>query len=252
MQQGRLDVPAWGGNTARTEFSFLTGLGPQELGVHRFNPHRRLAPRGVPTIAGTLKEAGYRTICIHPYPASFYSRDVAYPALGFDQFVDLGKFQDAEHFGPYVSDMAVAEKAQALLNGSKRPTLLFIITMENHGPLHLERVAPGDVERLYAMPPPAGFDDLTIYLRHLGNADRMMRTLVEHLENSPRDAWFCWYGDHVPILPKVYEATGYADGRTDYFIWGKGRRPGKETQRDLKVEELGALLLKHAGLMQGH
>jgi phosphoglycerol transferase MdoB-like AlkP superfamily enzyme len=252
VQHGCLRVPAWGGNTARTEFSFLAGLGPDEIGVHRFNPHRRLAPQGVPTVAGYLREAGYRTVCVHPYPASFYSRDAAYPALGFDRFVDLGEFQDAERFGPYVSDMAVAEKARAVLNGSTQPTLLFVITMENHGPLHLERVAPGDVQRLYAAPPPTGFDDLTIYLRHLGNADRMIRVLWDHLKASPRDAWFCWYGDHVPILPKVYEATGYADGRTDYFVWGKGRVPAAAARQDLKVEQLGALLLQHAGLLRDH
>ena len=249
VHHGRLEVPAWGGNTARSEFAFLTGYGPHEIGVHRFNPHRRLAQRGVPTIAGFLKRAGYRTICVHPYPASFYSRDTAYPAFGFDRFVDLGHFRDAERYGPYVSDKAVADLACALLADAAQPTLLFVITMENHGPLHLERVAPGDVERLYTEPPPAGYDDLTVYLRHLANADRMMHALREHLTRLPQDAWLCWYGDHVPILPKVYQATGYPDGRTDYFIWGKGRMPPAAGARDLRVEELGVLLLEQAGLL---
>jgi hypothetical protein len=249
VHHGRLEVPAWGGNTARTEFAFLTGLASHEIGVHRFNPHRRLAQQGVPTLAAFLKNAGYRTVCVHPYPASFYSRNTAYPAFGFDRFVDLEHFRGAERYGPYVSDQAVAEMACELLEDSGQPTLMFVITMENHGPLHLERVAPGDVERLYAAPPPAGFDDLTVYLRHLANADRMMRVLQERLTEAPQDAWLCWYGDHVPILPKVYDATGYPDGRTDYFIWGKGRAPLGAAPRDLRVEELGMLLLEQAGLL---
>lgn len=246
---GGLHVPCWGGNTSRTEFSFLTGLGAEQLGVHRFNPNRRLAQQGLPTVASFLKRAGYRTICVHPYPASFYSRDTAYPPLGFDRFIDIEAFRQAERYGPYISDKAVTEKARAVLEESDQPAFLFLITMENHGPLHLERVAPDDIERLYTTPPPGGYDDLTIYLRHLVNADRMAHTLREHLERSARDAWLCWYGDHVPILQKVYDATGFADGRTDYFIWGKGRSAEAGSPRDLRAEELGAALLERAGLL---
>ena len=246
---GCLHVPCWGGNTSRTEFSFLTGLGPGQLGVHRFNPNRRLAQQGLPTVASFLKRIGYRTICVHPYPASFYSRDTAYPPLGFDRFIDIEAFRGAERYGPYISDKAVTEKARAVLEESDQPAFLFLITMENHGPLHLERVAPGDTERLYATPPPDGYDDLTIYLRHLANADRMAHALREHLERSAHDAWLCWYGDHVPILQRVYDATGFSDGRTDYFIWGKGRRPEAGSPRDVRAEELGALLLERAGLL---
>jgi phosphoglycerol transferase MdoB-like AlkP superfamily enzyme len=249
VQYGRLHVPAWGGNTARSEFAFLTGIEAAEIGVHRFNPYRRLGRLAIPTLAGFLKHAGYRTVCVHPYPASFYSRDAVYPALGFDAFLDLEDFRGAETYGPYVCDRAVAEKACALLEDSGQPTLLFVITMENHGPLHLERVAPGDLERLYVAPPPAGYEDLTVYLRHLENAGRMIRVLREHLGRAPRDGWLCWYGDHVPILPGVYAATGFADGRTDYFVWGRSASRDAAAPRDLKVHELGVLLLERAGLL---
>jgi hypothetical protein len=250
VQHGHLRVPCWGGNTARSEFAFLTGFGSARLGVNLFNPYRKLAQQAVPTLAGLARRAGYRTVCVHPYPVSFYSRDTAYPALGFDEFLDLEHFRDAERYGPYVSDRAVADKVGALLDAAAQPLLVFAITMENHGPLHLEKVAPGDVERLYAAPPPEGYDDLTVYLRHLANADRMVRLLRERLERSTHDAWLAWYGDHVPILPKVYAQTGFADGRTDYFIWGKGRPPGGPAPVELGVEELGVALLEHAGLLQ--
>ncbi len=248
--QGQVEVPAWGANTARTEFAFLSASRPESLGVHRFNPYRKLARQGVPTLAGFLKRLGYRTVCVHPYPASFYSRDKAYPLLGFDEFIDIRSFDGADKAGPYVSDVALAERVCGMLgNSSSRPVFVFIITMENHGPLHLERVAPGDVARLYSRPPPAGFDDLTVYLKHLGNADRMIGMLRERLEQSAHDAWLCWYGDHVPILAGVYKATGFTDGRTDYFIWGKGRTPAPAPPRNLKVEDLAILFLEQAGLL---
>lgn len=248
LQHGLVQVPAWGGNTARTEFAFLSGLTASELGVHRFNPHRRVARRGPPNLAQFLKGAGYRAVCMHPYPASFYSRDVVYPALGFDQFIDLKDFSGAGRYGPYISDEAVAERACALLATATQPLLLFLITMENHGPLHLENVVPGDVERLYTAPPPPGFDDLTVYLRHIVNADRMVSALTTHLSQGSREALLCWYGDHVPILPRVYQATGFPDGSTDYFIWGTVRSAPVAERIDLPVEDLGVRLLEYAGL----
>jgi hypothetical protein len=252
VQFGRLEVPAWGANTVRTEFAFLTGLGERQLDGHRFNPYRTLGRQGVPTIASFLKRAGYRTVCVHPYTASFYRRDRVFPALGFDQFIDIRDFLDTEKCGPFIGDLAVAEKVRSILGTLKQPALVFVITMENHGPLHLEQVAPNDVQRFYTTPPPVGFEDLTVYLRHLSNADQMIRMLRECLEQLPAGGWLCWYGDHVPIMPNVYQARDFSDGRTDYFIWGKGRNPEITMPADLRVEDLGSLLLERAGLAAGN
>ncbi|MEQ1518185.1 MAG: sulfatase-like hydrolase/transferase, partial [Usitatibacteraceae bacterium] len=158
---GRLNVPAWGANTVRTEFSFLSGIAPAALGVHQFNPYRKLARSGVPTIASVLKQRGYRTICVHPFAATFYDRDVVFPKLGFDDFIDISVFADADKSGPYVGDAAVANKVRSLLDAAAEPLFIFVITMENHGPLHEEKVAEGDIGRLYATPPPAGYDEFT-------------------------------------------------------------------------------------------
>jgi hypothetical protein len=249
---GKLAVPAWGANTVRTEFSFLSGLRAEELGIHRFNPYRKLARQGIPTLAGFLRNRGYRTVCIHPYPSSFYARDVVYPFLGFDEFIDIRSFNDAEKAGPYIGDIALAEKVGALLSASStQPIFVFVITMENHGPLHWEKVRASEVECLYLSPPPASCDDLTIYLRHLRNADRMAGMLRDRLEALPGSPWLCWFGDHVPIMPGVYGVMGLPDGRTDYLIWGKGGETGKESRLDLNAEDLGRLLLEQMGLLRG-
>ena len=244
---GTLVVPAWGANTVRTEFSFLTGIDPLRLGIHRFNPYRRYARRRLPALAGHFKRAGYRTVCLHPFPEGYYARDIVFPLLDIDEFVDLREFGNAERSGAYVSDAALAEKVRALLDASIDPVFAFVITMENHGPLHMENPVTDDVARLYALQPTAGFDELTVYLRHLANADRMIGTLTAGLQQSPRDGVLCWYGDHVPILQQVYAATGFADARTDYFIWRKGAVPQFATQAARRIEDLGGLLLDRAG-----
>lgn len=248
--QGKLTVPAWGANTVRTEFAFLSGWAARHLGVHRFNPYRKLARQGVSTLASFLRKRGYRTVCVHPYPASFYARDVVFPLLGFDEFVDIRSFDEAGKSGPYIGDAALAEKVCALLGSdSGRPIFVYVITMENHGPLHLEKVLAGDVERLYANAPPQGCEDLTIYLRHLNNADRMAGMLRTRLSELPGHNWLCWFGDHVPIMPAVYKALGAPRGETDYFIWEKGGSPCGKVRLDLEVENLGTLLLSKMGLV---
>ncbi|WP_298397380.1 LTA synthase family protein [uncultured Azonexus sp.] len=216
---GRLRVPAWGANTVRSEFAFLAGLDEAALGVHRFNPYRCILSSTTETLATRLRAAGYRTVCVHPYPASFYNRQRVFPHLGFDEFVDIEAFADAERAGPYVSDKAVTDKVIELLAGATQPLFIFVITMENHGPLHLERVQPDDLPALYDMPPPGGCDDLTVYLRHLRNADAMIGRLRAALVEHSRPARFCWYGDHVPIMPSVYRVFGDPDGQTEYFVW---------------------------------
>lgn len=225
LVHGLLEVPAWGANTMRTEFSVLTGIAPEVLGVHRFNPYRRFARGGVLALPHRLRDLGYETVCIHPYPMGFFGRDRIFAGLGFDRFIDIAAFQDAPRQGPYVADAAVTRKVAEVLGSAVRPAFIFVITMENHGPLHLERVGQDDRARLYLDPPPQGWDDLTVYLRHLANADRMFGDLAELLASRPRGGVLCLFGDHVPTMPKVYEDLGFADGRTDYLIWPSRSAP---------------------------
>ncbi|HAC59128.1 MAG TPA: hypothetical protein DCF73_12335, partial [Rhodobiaceae bacterium] len=131
---GRLRVPAWGANTLRTEFAFLSGIPDEALGVDRFNPYLRYCDKPVWTIATYLRSIGYRTVCIHPFHKSFFRRDKVYPHLGFDEFIDIDDFDESDRAGPYVSDGAVAQKIETLLADETAPVFIFAITMENHGP----------------------------------------------------------------------------------------------------------------------
>lgn len=247
---GKLKVPAWGANTVRTEFAFLSGVGEDKLDVHRFNPYRAItAGCDVASLASYLKRLGYRTICIHPYPASFYQRDRVYPRLSFDEFLDIRAFDDSMRFGPYIGDVAVADKVDVLLQHATEPVFVFVITMENHGPLHLEHVASADVTALYTVPPPDGCDDLTIYLRHLRNADRMIVKLRQVLDRCERTASLCWFGDHVPIMPSVYETFGAPNGEVEYVIWSSRNLNGSQ-ERELYAHGLAVDWLRAVGVIR--
>jgi hypothetical protein len=240
---GQLTVPAWGANTVRTEAAVLTGLSQEMLGIYQYNPYRRLLKQPVNALASHLRAQGYKTICIHPYPASFYFRDRLMPALGFDQFIDIKAFTEDDQCGQYIGDQAVGNKINELLESTDEPLFIFAITMENHGPLHLEQPEPGLANEVYRQLPGGPLDDLTVYLRHLKNADRMLSQITTALEASSRNGSLCWYGDHVPIMPDVYRNFGEPVATTPWLIWSTSAQPnteagGNEGQQPLPAHKL--------------
>jgi hypothetical protein len=253
IRHGQLAVPAWGANTVRTEFAFLSGIANEQLEIHRFKPYSHVARQGIPTIATFLKRLGYRTVCLHPYSAQFYDRDAVFPLLGFDEFIDISRFGTKDYAGQYVGDAAVAREICIELehhdSSDKRPVFLFVITMENHGPLHLDKVSPEDRKHLHLNNLPQGCDELIAYLRHLEQADQMLGTVHEQLASMGRPGWLCLYGDHLPIMPEVYRRIGSPDGLVDYLIWSN-QHQAETLSSLLSVEQLPVLLVQLMGVVQ--
>jgi phosphoglycerol transferase MdoB-like AlkP superfamily enzyme len=235
---GRLKVPAWGANTMRTEFAFLTGLESNMLGLAQYYPYQQLIGMNIPSIVSELKSQGYWCVCIHPNASSFFMRDKFFQQLGFDEFIDADGFTDAKREGPYVSDLAVSEKIKKTLGQIEQPCFIFAITMENHGPLHMESVSAEEWRSYYDQEPSAELTDLTVYLRHLKNADSMIQQQVELYRERSRETVFAFYGDHVPAISDVFEELSYDDPRSNYFIWSRGQLEPNEAST-MRVESLG-------------
>jgi hypothetical protein len=242
VQHGALSVPAWGANTMRTEFSMLTGMPSEKLGYARFYPYAFIR-RACPSLAGWFRRAGYKTLAIHPYYADFFGRDRVFPLMHFDRFQDIEAFADAPRAGPYVADDALAERIIAELDTPREhPAFIFTMTMENHGPLHLETVEKGEAARWHDLGDANDWRDLTAYLRHIANADAMIGKLINHLKARRRDTVLCFYGDHVPALPHVFSRLGEQPERSHYFIWRNfGDRPAQH--QDRSVDMLGIALI---------
>lgn len=248
VAHGQLEVPAWGANTVRTEFAFLSGVDSSQLGVHRYNPYRRLTTQAFPSIATYLRSVGYYTVCVHPFDGTFYQRHLVYPLLGFQEFVDIAAFKDAKCEGRYVGDKAVAEQVIAMLGSKARgPLYIHVITMENHGPLHLDEIGKCELGRFLCEEISDGCKDLVAYARHLQNADAMFGILREAMLSGLRPAALCVFGDHVPIMPAVYQKLGQPDGATNYLIWSSEVSAGG-VERPLPVAHLAQLFLSSCKL----
>jgi len=248
LQYGQLKVPAWGANTMRSEFAFLSGIKNKKLQLFRFYPYQFLNKYPVTSIASLLQSLGYYCVCIHPHPASFFGRERLFPRLGFDEFIDIEDFADAQKFGPYISDQSVSEKILQITHKySDRPLFIFSITMENHGPLHLEKTSPAEQhDYLEDYPKSANLEkinDLTVYLRHLKNADNMLKQLTDAFRHTDKKHVLCFYGDHIPSMPEVYEETKYDNHDSDYIIWTNSKSQDTQ-QHTITIENLAQTLLE--------
>jgi hypothetical protein len=217
---GSLEVPAWGANSTRAEFAVLTGIAEARLGYDRYNPYHALTRAPIASQVWRLRAAGYRTICLHPFDRRFYRRDLAMPALGFEEF--LGReVLGGSRTPPYMSDPDLARHILRVLDEAGPRTFIFAITMGNHGPW-LRKGA-----------------EMECYLEGLAQSDAMLRILIGGLEERCSDTVLGFYGDHLPSLPRDLAALGFDDWRSDYAIWSRG---GEPCRQDLAAHELGRLV----------
>ncbi len=89
------------------------------------------------------------------------------------------------------------------------------------------------------------------YLKGLMGADAMLDILTEAFRRQARPGQLVFYGDHLPSLPRAFEAKGFTDNRTDYLIWQT--EAGDGPRRDLVAHELpGAILRSLDALSSQH
>ncbi len=239
---GRLEVPGWGANTMRTEFAVLTGIPESELGYDRFNPYYALTRVPIASQIWRLRQAGYRTICLHPFDRRFFRRDLAMPALGFDEFLGRETL-GGSRTPPYYPDPEFAHDILRALDAHGPRTCIFAITMENHGPWH-EKGPPIDpaVARLFnpAEVPQGGA--LLRYLDGLRRSDEMLQILMEGIQQRHSPAVLGFFGDHLPSLPQAYAHFGFDEPHSDYVIWpGEAGVPPR--RGDLPAHRLGVVIV---------
>jgi hypothetical protein len=67
----------------------------------------------------------------------------------------------------------------------------------------------------------------------------MIDALRTSLGRAQRPGHLCGYGDHVPIMPRVYAACGDPSGDVDYALWRSDGSPPAR-RHDLAATELQA------------
>lgn len=206
---GHLISPTFGGGTANAEFELLTGMSASFVPDGSF-PYQHYVLKPVEALPSLFRGAGYHTAAIHPFHAWYWSRDVVYPLLGFDEFQSLSEFPGARLEGPWVSDEALVDRILAQLD-KPRPQFVMAITMSTHGPYSLPLTGAEEV-RVKGDVSPDNALLLTNYAHKLRQTDRALERLVHALEQRPRRTLLVVFGDHLPMLGAnyaLYREAGY-------------------------------------------
>lgn len=230
-QCGNLMVSGFGAYTMRTEYGVIFGRDENALGFRCYDPFLTALGEATYGLPAQLKSAGWRSVFVHPHDMRFYGRDRIMPAAGFEELVGEKEFTaPIMGAGRYVSDAAVAEKILELAASATKPTLIYGVTIENHGPW-----APDDHDK----------DLVKSYLRLVARGDSMLEALRAQIRELQRPALLVFFGDHRPSIPGATAPGG--DRHTPYVIVRYDEEGavvrGESLRRDLSPGQLHHTLL---------
>ena len=252
---GYMKVPTFGGGTIRTEFEVMTGM-PMDAFPNAPFPYVTLVRDRIPGLVSELKKHGYRTIAVHGNDGSFWNRQNAYKAIGFDRFITKREFpKHSAHNGRWISDAVMTDIILDQLARASRPTFVLGLSMETHGPYTDRKTTDQAARDAVQIPPGLTAQEsleLRNYLYHAHRADAQFARLLEGLEARKRPTVLLFFGDHLPGLRDVFQTTGFYDNRPavkQYVPWVLVRtdRPDNKTISHAESWMLPGMLLQLAG-----
>lgn len=235
-QHGKLLVDGFGAYTMRSEYGVLFGRSEAALGFRRFDPFLTATGEGSFALPSRLAPSGWRSVFVHPHDMRFYNREEIMRAAGFAELVGEDRFAPpGAGEGRYVSDAAIADEIMAIAAHSQGPTMIYAVTIENHGPWKTSREDSGRED--------SGLRQG--YLRLLAKGDAMLADLTARIADLQRPASLVFFGDHRPSIPG--EVLPGGDRHTPYVIMrfdAQGRAVvGNEAPVDLSPSGLHHAIL---------
>lgn len=249
--RGSLCVPVFGSMTSNSEYEFLTGdsvaLLPSGSIAYQF-----YVKPGTNSLVSTVKDQGYYTVAMHPYPGENWNRDVCYPNMGFDEFLSGDYYTGCETFRNYVSDRADYQKIIELVEQkNKREDKLFVfnVTMQNHG--GYEKKYEDFQEDVFLTGPLLGkYPKTDQYLSLMKKSDEAFQGLLEYFEHCEEPTMIIMFGDHQPGVEDEFydEIAGVPSAevpaeerlmwyQTPFVIWTNYNQPSQD------MGKLGAVFL---------
>jgi phosphoglycerol transferase MdoB-like AlkP superfamily enzyme len=228
--RGTLSSPVFGGGTANVEFEALTGLSCYPLGAAAVPFQQEVATdETFPSVARYLEGCGYRTTGMHAYIGSMYRRNMVYPALGFDEFVDEKDFTytETDRDTLYISDKSSYKEALMRLDDSEQKNFLMLVTMQNHGRFGGQYLVHHyDTELYLSWERERALED---YLELLHSSDEGLATLMEGVSMRERKTVVVFWGDHLPSVFGQLRAMGdHRAYETPLLIYANFDLPGGE------------------------
>jgi phosphoglycerol transferase MdoB-like AlkP superfamily enzyme len=252
FSSGWLLSPQYGGGTANVEFEVLTGNSMRFLpqGAIAYNQYIN---HEVDSLAGILARQGYVSTAISPFYNWFFNSKEVYKNFGFAKFIPIEYFNPV-YEGPYIADSEVANNIMETTRRSPGPDFVFANTMENHFHFYPGKFKENTIEVQGVSGSSKGM--LETLAQGLSDADKMLKTLVDHYSALDEPTIIVFFGDHLPYLGdnyEAYKATGYISGeddpdflnkmyRTPVLVWNN-YLPERKDKLDMSPSFLGPYVL---------
>ena len=256
---GYTDVSVLGGNTANSEFEFLTG-NSMAFFPNGSVPYLQYIRDGISTIVPQLEEYGYTTYGTHPYRAKGWNREFIYDLMGFDYRYFQGSFPFEDKLRNYVSDEADFKSILEWRNNTEGPFFMFNVTMQNHSNYggDFDNFDPQIVVKFKNT---SSNKYLNKYLSLMYETDQDVASLLSELSQSDRKTIVVFWGDHQPndyVVRPIYKEYGLdfdnqtyeqqqQRQKTPFFIWANYDIQ-EQTNVEISLNYLNILLFETAGL----
>lgn len=255
---GYAQVSVCGGNTANSEFEFLTGNTMSFLPSGSI-PYQQYITKDTPSLASYLASLGYETYAQHPYYASGWNREKVYPLIGFEHLNFIDDYANKTYVRKYVSDDADMQHIIDTYENKEdgKPAFIFNVTMQNHGgytdafsdlseDVHVTNYNSEVLDR---------------YLSLIRLTDQSLEKLVDYFSNVDEKTVIVFFGDHQPsdtvaaqvqdsmLLPGESVPDEQLRKRylVPYLVWANYDMDGA-TQQNTSLNYLSAEVLKAAGV----
>ena len=258
--KGSLCMPVFGSMTSNSEFEFLTGdsmaLLPANSIAYQFN-----VKPGTYSLVSTLKDQGYHSVAMHPYPGENWNRTECYRNMGFDEFLDQEFYEGSEELRNYVSDQADYEKLIEVVEAKQNPDdklFIFNVTMQNHG--GYEGIYDNFEQEVWLTGEYEGrYPKTDQYLSLMKKSDEAFRYLVEYFSQAEEPTMIVMFGDHQPSVEDEFydDIAGMSSAEvpvqehlmwyeTPFVIWTNYDMPSQN------MGKLGAIYLSSEVLKRGN
>lgn len=219
---GYMYSPEYGGGTANVEFEVQTGL--SNFWARTF-PYVNLVSK-MDTLYGVAqwgKSFGFDTTALHSYSGSVYKRNIVYPKIGYDEFIDEDEMTYTEHenSSSVINDKSIYQEVLDLLENNDSPQIIGIATMQNHAPFN--QAGYPELEFRQTLPHDENWA-LEASYQSLHESDAYLGEFLNAIDKLKEKTVVLWFGDHAMGMLDEYSKSEDKQERdiahlTPYFVY---------------------------------
>lgn len=256
---GSLYASVYGGNTANSEYEFLTGSSIAYFS-ERVVPFQLYMNEARASMISQARQMGYQTVFMHPYRAYSWNRPSVYTALQTDEMIFEEDMEALSYIRSYASDASQYAYIRRYLEQEDRtqPLFLFDVTVQNHGGY------TGAVDELSEKVTIKGhegeFTETENYLTLVHESDRALGELLAYLEDFDEPVAVLFFGDHQPAIETAFIEMAMGKPQSEFtledrqkmytvpfFLWSNRGLQAEQIDR-MSMNYLSAFLCNELGL----